>query len=52
MKKNYIAPEAALVNYAAETMLALSVPYGEGDGIKNGVEVGSNKFGFDEEWDD
>lgn len=46
--KKYIAPEAALVNYAAETMLALSFD------VKEGTDetVGSNHFGYDEEWDD
>lgn len=48
MKKTYIAPEAALVNYAAETMLALSLP------VKPGVEgetVDSN-VRYEEDWDD
>lgn len=48
MKKNYIAPEAALVNYAAETMLALSLPTG---GEKDGVVIGSNAR-FEEDWED
>lgn len=48
MKKNYIAPEAALVNYAAETMLALSLPDG---GDKNDVVIGSNAR-FEEDWED
>lgn len=49
MKKNYIAPEAALVNYAAETMLALSLPTGGEE--KNDVVVGSNAR-YEEDWDD
>lgn len=51
MKKNYIAPEAALVNYAAETMLALSLPVTPGT---EGEVAGSNgRFYFDEdEWDE
>lgn len=48
MKKNYIAPEAALVSYAAETMLAVSLPVG---GEKDGEVVGSN-VRFDEDWDE
>lgn len=48
MKKNYIAPEAALVNYAAETMLALSLP------IETGTpgEVGGSNARFEEDWED
>lgn len=49
MKKNYIAPEAALVNYAAETMLALSLPVTDGH---DSEVAGSNRLGFDEEWDE
>ena len=49
MKKLYIAPEAALVNYAAETMLALSLTIKEGC---NGEVAGSNRFDFEEEWDE
>lgn len=48
MKKTYIAPEAALVNFAAETMLALSPAFG---GEKDGQEAGSN-VRFDEDWDE
>lgn len=49
--KKYIAPEAAIVNLAAESMLALSVEIGEGGGVKDGVEVGSN-IRFEEDWED
>lgn len=48
--KKYIAPEAAIVNLAAESMLALSIEIGEG-GVKDGVEVGSN-IRFEEDWED
>ncbi|MDO4211320.1 MAG: hypothetical protein Q4D23_06355 [Bacteroidales bacterium] len=47
MKKNYIAPEAALVNYAAESMLALSLDYKDG----SDTSVGSN-VRFEEDWDE
>lgn len=49
MKKNYIAPEAALVNYAAETMLALSLTIKEG---YEGEVAGSNALDFEEDWED
>ena len=49
MKKNYIAPEAALVNYAAETMLALSIPVVDGF---TGEVAGSNRFDFEEDWEE
>lgn len=50
MKKNYIAPAAALVNFAAEdTMLTVSIPFG---GEQNGVEVGSNALDVAEDWED
>lgn len=48
MKKNYIAPEAALVNYAAESMLALSLDIKEGT---DGETIGSN-VRFEEDWDE
>lgn len=48
MKKNYIAPEAALVNYAAETMLALSFVVTDG----NDETVGSNALDVEEDWED
>lgn len=50
MKKNYIAPEAALVNYAAETMLALSLEVKEGG--FDGETAGSNARDFEEDWED
>lgn len=46
--KKYIAPEAAIVNLAAETMLAVSLPNG---GEQNGVTIGSN-VRFEEEWEE
>lgn len=46
--KKYIAPEAAIVNLAAETMLAVSLPNG---GNKDGVIIGSN-VRYEEEWED
>lgn len=46
--KKYIAPEAAIVNLAAETMLAISLP---DCGEKNDVIIGSN-VRFEEEWED
>lgn len=50
MKKNYIAPEAALVNYAAETMLALSLTIKQGG--YDGEVAGSNALDFEEDWED
>lgn len=47
--KKYIAPEAALVNYAAETMLALSVEVKDGF---DGETAGSNALEFGEDWED
>lgn len=49
MKKNYIAPEAVLVNYAAETMLAISLDVKPGT---TGEVAGSNHFDTDEDWED
>lgn len=49
MKKNYIAPEAALVNYAAENMMALSLEIKTGG---DGETAGSNKYDFEEDWED
>lgn len=46
--KKYIAPEAAIVNLAAETVLAVSLPNG---GIQDGKIVGSN-FRYEEEWEE
>lgn len=48
MKKNYIAPEAAIVNLAAETMLALSLEIVEG----TEGEVGGSNARFEEDWED
>lgn len=48
MKKNYIAPEAALVSYAAESMMALSLNVTEG----TAGEVAGSNVHFDEDWDE
>lgn len=50
MKKNYIAPEVALVNYAAENMiLSLSLEIGSGG---DGETAGSNVLDIEEGWED
>lgn len=50
MKKNYIAPEAALVSYAAESMMAISLIITPGT---SGEVAGSNYFvDFEDEWDE
>lgn len=48
--KKYIAPEAAIVNLAAETTLMLTVSLPNG-GPKDGVIIGSN-FRYEEEWEE
>lgn len=46
--KKYIAPEAAIVNLAAESMLAVSLE------VKPGVsgEVADSNVRFEEDWED
>lgn len=54
MKKTYFAPEAAIVDFAAENMMALSIQINTGE--HNGETAGSNgrillDEELDEEWD-
>lgn len=48
MKKNYIAPETTLVNYAAQNMLAISLE------VKSGVEgeTADSNVRLEEDWED
>lgn len=46
--KKYIAPEAAIVNLAAESMMALSLPVVPG----TKGEIGGSNFRYEEEWEE